>query len=205
VQLFRENGPPGESTEFELLALLREDPEQSVRRIERQYEFDAEVSVRWIWQDALPIDELSKQDRESIARLFNRYLKIYDKSFSISRDMKHVQANWHVGEKRLKTPYPGPDIDRFLAAVDRLKANEKYEVDSIKPTGMELIVGNRIVLAVAVDSRKYGEILELKPLIEGGVRTPEGDWSAGLRLTMERLYFVKMKDGWRLLNFDWRY
>lgn len=188
-ELTRATGPKPEN--FEHVGQV-DEPRPAGDHIERELKFQAVVPLRWTWQAADDVGELTEADRQAIVGWIAELADALQ-----AKDAAKVKARVEAtpnfwpelvplmpGQER---PWPKTDINKML---DYLFAFTDYTVTAAPADEVQLLAGSKVVRVAAGGGR---------PLLNAGHgpdwHPPEGQENPAWKA--DSLLFIRVHDGWQ--------
>lgn len=170
--------------------------------INESFTFTASVPLRWKWQNADDLGDLSAQDRTDILALFHQLadaIRRYD-----AKQVRSLFADWQEG------PSPrvqGEDVelsDPWDTNMDLLRGNPVFVTADSE---LQFILGSKVVMLFCpgIEERFGGP--DERPLVSServvpvGINEPPGTkWEKQRETILQQLQFIRLNGRWCMLS-----
>ncbi|MBN1153091.1 MAG: hypothetical protein JXA58_07765 [Dehalococcoidia bacterium] len=163
-------------------------------------EFVGDMPLKWIWEGADRIGELTDKDRQAIESALRDLAKSVDaKDF---KEFRRLRKRWCLGGETPKTPEATTALARW-AQREEQALSQARSVAVMPQAERVLLVGEHLVLmsrkAVGTEGHHDEKLF--------GFTTDGKDGSGeagGLEYGEQFLYFCRLDGAWHILAYNWR-
>lgn len=202
----------GTSQRFEVLCELNETVLQGRERFETSCEFEAEVPVRWSWQDVDRVERLTAADRKQIGKLIDALADAY-RSQDPSKPHS-LTTRWLCDDD---TDACGTTVRTYRAGMEartrKAMGAPHFTVTVLPEADRCMLVGEKVTVVYARQDASLAEAASLEELRQREKHVVYSGYpqdrssSAAQRpwnIAHERLFFVRRDGVWHILLADWR-
>jgi hypothetical protein len=178
--------------------------------IKSQHIFSATVPLRWIWQDADELGELSPADKSQVLALYEKLAASYR-----AKDLVAASALldcWWIGERPTIAGNTTSHRGRAESSENHARAISQAEIVTLPQQHLTFSTGSRIVMLFCPGTEEgFGgpqprALIAARQVEEVGTNHP----GKTMREVMvnpiaDVLYFVRVAGTWRVLTGAWEY
>ena len=185
------------------------EPDGSEKELlQDEFGFDASVPIRWRWQDADDIDNLSEQDRTDILDMFRRLVTAY-KSYDKDVIIPLFSPWWYSRPTLAGNDLPPGDIHEYCkTATDLVRGYELFvapEEEIVLVAGTKIVMMYRPGTELQFSGHHRRALISVDREFPVATNQPEGTrWEVHREAIFDVLYFIKTNGQWEMMLPDWR-